>query len=255
MSNKRCAMLSRPLEALLVACWLSVWLVAPPPAAGSPTRDEVDAAALALRDIATLTGSRTEHELRLKQRDRETERPDPGAVQWLTDFIGWLNDAGRWLVWAAGAVALAVVALRLRAWLARADAAAGPERLPAPTHVRDLDIRPQTLPADIGAAAWALWQAGDVTAAMSLLYRGALSRLVHGHAVPIRASSTEGDCLRLAATRVAPATGSYLEELVDCWRRTVYAARPPADERGRALCGGFAAHFPPAAAAVAGAAA
>ena len=48
----------------------------------------------------------------------------------------------------------------------------------APTHVRDLDIRPETLPADIGAAARQLWERGEQRAALALLYRGMLSRLV-----------------------------------------------------------------------------
>ena len=55
----------------------------------------------------------------------------------------------------------------------------------AVSHVRDLDVRPESLPDDVGAAAWALWQAGKVPAALSLLYRGALSRLIHRFEVPI----------------------------------------------------------------------
>ena len=76
----------------------------------------------------------------------------------------------------------------------------------APTHVRDLDIRPESLPADIGAAARALWDRGEHRAALALLYRGMLSRLAHVHRVPIRDSSTEGDCLALAASHLTQRT-------------------------------------------------
>ena len=82
---------------------------------------------------------------------------------------------------------------------ASARAPRGDDAFVAPTHVRDLDIRPESLPDDIGAAARALWDRGEHRAALALLYRGLLSRLAHVHRLPIRDSSTEGDCLALAA--------------------------------------------------------
>jgi hypothetical protein len=115
------------------------------------------------------------------------------------------------------------------------------EPLNLPTHVNQLDIRPQALPDDIGAAALALWRNGRAQPAMSLLYRGALSRLVHAHAVPIRSSSTEGDCLLLARPRLPPSGYAYLARLVAAWRSTVYAGRQPADDEVAGLCQGFGA--------------
>ncbi len=114
----------------------------------------------------------------------------------------------------------------------------------APTHVRALDIRPASLPEDIGAAAAALWQRGETTAALSLLYRGALSRLVHVHRVPIRAASTEGECLALARPRLAPAPAAYVAQLVELWQRTIYAGQRPAGPEVLALCEAFAGQLP-----------
>src|SRR6185295_7845985 len=91
-----------------------------------------------------------------------------------------------------------------------------------PTHVRDLDIRPETLPPDIGAAARALWDAGDRRAALALLYRGLLSRLIHVHRLPIRDSSTEGDCLELAARHLTDTRRQYAAALIRAWQRFVY---------------------------------
>ena len=207
------------------------------------TRERVDAAARALREVPTMTGWRPAHELRLKDDERPAPPPprgEPAWLGWLRHFVDWLNDAGRWLVWLLGAFAVALVLLRLRRWLRGGAAAGAPEALSLPTHVRELDIRPETLPPDIGAAAAALWQRGEARAAMSLLYRGALSRLVHAHGVPIRASSTEGDCLRLAAARLQAPAQAYLAGLVAAWRETVYAGRTPAAEQGRLLCQAFA---------------
>lgn len=253
MSNRRCAMRSRVRpEALLLAVCLAAAVPAQAQAEAPLTRDTVDERARALADLPGLRGSKVERHLKLKFDDDEP-KPAPKAdvpdwVRWLRDFGEWLNTTGRFLMWALAAGAAALVLLRLARWLRGRDAAL-PQALSLPTHVRELDIRPDSLPADIGAAALAQWRAGDARGAMSLLYRGALSALVHRHGVPIRASSTEGDCLALARPRLAAPAQDYFEGLVGAWRQTVYADRPPADADAERLCAGFAARFAPAEAA------
>ena len=57
---------------------------------------------------------------------------------------------------------------------------------------------------------------------------GLLSRLVHVHGVPIRASSTEGDCLALARPRLAEPSARYAARLVrDLGRGRLRRARSP----------------------------
>ncbi len=116
-----------------------------------------------------------------------------------------------------------------------------PRRLDVPSFVRDLDIRPESLPDDIGAAARQLWDSGDHRAALSLLYRGLLSRLAHVHGVPIKDSTTEGDCLALAAQHLFDESRkTYVAQLVRLWQRAVYGGERVADESVHALCEGFA---------------
>jgi hypothetical protein len=244
MSNRRCAMRSRRAETLLLAAVLTAALpMAADAGAAAPSRETVDEAARALREIPTLVGTRTEHELTFNFGKPAPHKPDEAAdwVLWLRRFFAWLNDAGRWLVWLAGAVVVAIAAVRLRVLLLGAAGPGGRDTLALPTHVQNLDIRPETLPDDIGGAAAALWQRGDAAAAMSLLYRGALSRLVHAHGIAIRASSTEGDCLRLAGPQLAAPAQQYLQALVGAWRQTVYGAHPLPWAEGQRLCDGFAA--------------
>jgi hypothetical protein len=109
--------------------------------------------------------------------------------------------------------------------------------------VRELDIRPESLPDDVGAAAAALWKRGEHRAALSLLYRGALSRLVHDHAVPIRAATTEGECLELARRALDADRGEFFTRLVRAWQLAVYGARLPEDADALALCRDFALHL------------
>jgi hypothetical protein len=109
-----------------------------------------------------------------------------------------------------------------------------------PTHIRDLDIRPETLPPDIGSAARALWDRGERRASLALLYRGMLSRFAHVHQIPIRDSSTEGDCLALAASHLTGTQGEYASRLVRVWQRFVYGREDVQAAIVYVLCDDFA---------------
>ncbi|KQW46744.1 hypothetical protein ASD88_07695 [Pelomonas sp. Root662] len=202
----------------------------------------VHAAASVVRADPLLPGLETAKVLRFKdkEKDKPTEQDD---VRWWLDLIGNLSAGMRVAIWLVGAGLLIWVLLRLRDWLGRGSGGAALQALP-PTHVGTLDIRPESLPADIGAAARSLLSRGEERAALSLLYRGALSRLVHGHGVPIRAASTERECLTLAAPRLTPAPHAYLAQLVGAWQSVAYARRQVPADVIEALCQGFDGHLP-----------
>jgi hypothetical protein len=87
-----------------------------------------------------------------------------------------------------------------------------------------MDLAPEKLPADVSAAAAALAREGKLREALGLLYRGALSELVHKRGVQLLSSHTEGEAVRLAQL-------PYFASLVDAWRLCAYARRiPPAAE-------------------------
>jgi hypothetical protein len=225
-------------EAPAVAASEAATAPAPAPAPvrldeGLPQESQVQSQLETLWKDPNLPGMRKEKTLRMKPREHDPDKKKPKADQdsgswaWLIELARWINEAGRLLVWA------------LRYWIrVRGDQRAPPvQRLPS--HVRDLDIRPESLPEHIGAAAQVLWAQGEHRAALSLLYRGLLSRLVHDHAVPIKASSTEGDCLRLAAGCLDADRRAYVERLVQAWLLAVYGQRLPDDAVVQSLCEGF----------------
>lgn len=214
-------------------------------AGGSPEARaaRVQAAADGLRADPLLSGTHKEHKLRWKHDDtqaRKRHKPDDGsALAWLASFLRFINDMSRFLFWGivVTLVAVALVSARhlvqLRAFRRRAAAES------AVSHVRDLDVRPESLPEDVGAAAWTLWQAGKVPAALSLLYRGALSRMIHRFEVPITASATEGECLELGRGRLAPEALRYVTQVVRAWEASTYGGRALSAAMGEALCTGF----------------
>jgi hypothetical protein len=60
------------------------------------------------------------------------------------------------------------------------------------------------------------------------------------HDVPIRASSTEGDCLALASRHLAPGRQAYVTQLVRVWQRAVYGHHDVESGTVHRLCDGFA---------------
>jgi len=188
------------------------------------TREQVRAAADKVRADPNMPGTKTEKKLRFKERDEEEEEPEKktDSLDWLRDFVRAVAEGARWLIWGLAALALAWLVVRLHRWIRVRAGGARPGKAQLPSHVGSLDIRPESLPDDIGNAAAGLWQRGQHRPALSLLYRGALSRLVHAHAVPVRAASTEGECVALAATRLSPHAQAFFVRLVDAWQLAAY---------------------------------
>jgi len=212
--------------------------------ASTPTREQVNAEVEKLRADPDLSGVHKQKTLRFKKDEDKKKKAEPSSLpDWLRGFARWMTEAGRAVVWVLGGLAVALFIVGLRHWIrVRAGAVKGPHAA-LPSHVRDLDIRPESLPDQIGTAAAALWQLGEHRAALSLLYRGALSRLVHQHAVPIRAASTEGECVALAAARLAPERSAFFGRLVSAWQLAVYGARLPESSSVLALCADFDTQF------------
>ena len=209
-----------------------------------PRAARIDKAVDELRADPLLSGQHKElrphwiddDEPKKKKKARPT---DDSFLGWLAAFARFLSDTSRFLLWGIVAVLVAILLvsarhlINVRAFERRTKAAS------AVSHVRDLDVRPESLPDDVGAAAWTLWQAGRVPEAMSLLYRGALSRLIHTYRVPITSSATEGECLDLARASLEPPTLRYVTQVVRAWEASIYGGRALSSAMGEALCTGF----------------
>ena len=144
------------------------------PATADARADRIEAVVHKLRIDPLLSGRHKEHTLRWKDGDepekkKEKAAPDSSVLAWLAALARFINDTSRVLLWGVVAVLVALLLVsarhlvQLRGFRRNAAAAS------AVSHVRDLDVRPESLPDDVGAAAWALWQAGQVQAALSLL--------------------------------------------------------------------------------------
>jgi hypothetical protein len=150
--------------------------------------------------------------------------------------IGYaLAKAVEFALWIAAGAALAYAIWFIARMLPR-ERWARPEPYRPPAVLFGMSLAPETLPADLPAAAAALARAGKSREALGLLYRGALSTLVHRRGVQLQASHTELEVLRLASS-------SYLEHLVTAWRESAYADRHASLEQIERLAQDYPAAF------------
>jgi hypothetical protein len=228
------------LVAVLAVCAGSAAAAPLQPSAPPPDDAEIASALDKVKKDPNLATQRT---MKMLQWRDSTTKPAkrPGWWVWIVDLFRWIDQSARVLVWlVVGALAGALVYFILRLTASGRDLTFADAEFVAPSHVRDLDIRPESLPQDIGAAARELWDRGERRAALALLYRGMLSRFAHVHQVPIRDSSTEGDCLVLAATHLPEVRAAYASRLVREWQRVVYGREETETATVYSLCDGFA---------------
>jgi len=230
---------------VLLACACGGVHAQTPAASAAPTREQVQQAVERVRADPLLGHTETRKMLRLKKRDAEKTPEKNSDWNWgrLTEWVVWVAATLRLMVWVLGGFAVVFVLLRIGRWMRARGAFEPKARAALPSHVQSLDIRPESLPEAIGAAAAALWQRGEQRAALSLLYRGALSRLAHVHALPIRAASTEGECLALAQQRLDAPRAGFFKRLVQVWLPAVYGARMPEAAQALSLCREFDLHL------------
>jgi hypothetical protein len=242
----------RGLRLLLAICPLllaasAIAQVPDAPADGAPADAEFERALEAVKKDPNLSAERTVRTLDWNAKPDEKPRTDskwPAWLSWIGDLFMWIAQVSRFLVWAVIALLIALLAtFIIRIFLSNRDGFGRGTRFVAPTHVQDLDIRPESLPPDVGAAARELWDRGERRAALALLYRGLLSRLAHVHEVPIRDSSTEGDCLVLAARKLDAARVDYATRLIRTWQRAIYGGIAVETADVHALCAGFSRHL------------
>jgi hypothetical protein len=237
------------LEGILLAALLAGGaLGAAPAAADSPgdpasrtaaiPRDQVAAAAASLRADPNLGGTETVKTLRWSHAGSE-RRSNAAAPTWVKGLFDFLSQFSSVLLWVAGAVAAAVALV----WSARLLTARVPVgSMPAPlviSRLRDIDLSPESLPDDIGSTALELFEAGRSREALSLMYRGALSRAVHRYHVRIGESYTEGEVLRAVNATLDPPRAAYICEVIATWQRVVYAGEAVLHERFARLCRTF----------------
>ncbi len=189
--------------------------------------------------------------LKDKQEEEEEKKEDSDA--WDLSFLnlGFLGNGlaliGQVLLWlVVAALVVAAVYFYLK-WMPTGGSISKRRiNKDLPKSLFGLEITPESLPDDVGSTAMALWKQGKIIEALSLLYRGALTTLVHRDGINLRGSATEGDCVRIVAQhrdRIAQPTRQFFQKLTRQWQFAAYAHRHPDAAVMAELCQSWRAHF------------
>ena len=154
------------------------------PDAGVLTPAAVQAAVETLRHDPNLSPDKTVRSLHWVA-GQKPPQPPKDEPPWIVSLFRFLAQSGSLVIWVAGSIGLAVAAVWVYRLLKSRQSAPRVAAVQGASRVQDLDINPNSLPADVGAAALSLLEAGRTREALSLLYRGSLSRVVHRFAVDI----------------------------------------------------------------------
>ncbi|MCG7878050.1 MAG: hypothetical protein JAY75_15160 [Candidatus Thiodiazotropha taylori] len=175
--------------------------------------------------------------------EESDEEENGWLVEWLQRLIGgFANDLAYY-----GEVALWLVVAGILAYLLNwfiqnhslLQGRGGAQRNNSrqiPSQVAGLDLRPESLPDDPAAKAASLIEDGDYRGGFSLLYRAALSVLVHDHAIEIVEGATEGECLSSVHGVIEDDSSAYFSRLTGMWQQIAYGHVQPPKEKALLLC-------------------
>ena len=167
----------------------------------------------------------------------EEKHRKPGNWNWQPGE--WLGELGKFMFFVIIGIAIAAVVWLI--WKNRhlfkvGGFVRGAPRVPPQAKVvMGMDVAPESLPENIPAAAMELWRVGRRQEAMSLLYRGSISRLITSRGVEIAESDTESDCLRRVEAEAA-SHAVYFGGLTAAWMLLAYGKSSPPDRTMEELC-------------------
>ena len=214
-------------------------LIATPAPAGAQEKSAKDE----IREVLKAPEFQEHKEIRrwVYRGESKSRNIDDDADFWvkLGQLLASLQEFLLWTLAALGVIGLLYVLRRwMPQWLAPAVEIYRP-----PDALFGLALAPESLPEDVAGAAAALVREGRLREALSLLYRGALSVLVHRNHVPLAEGDTEGDCVRAARAALPEAAAEYFARLVQTWTGAAYAERLPDPAGAAALCRDWTPYF------------
>jgi hypothetical protein len=234
--------LRRIAERHAAAVWLLVGFVFCIGVLPSPVHAQEKAPKQVIKEILADKDFGYERDATRWQARNPSKPREPGA----SPDLSWLATLGQALakiievaLWVLAGVAVAYALWFLVRLLPRGGDEPPREPYRPPPALFGMELAPETLPADVGAAAADLVRAGKLREALSLLYRGSLSNLVHKRGVQLLASHTEAEVLSLSGREIH----SYLEKLIDAWRLCAYAKRSPGAAEVERLAQDYRASF------------
>jgi len=173
---------------------------------------------------------------------KEVKKPKKpkNDISWLKDILEPIGQSFamifEYALWIGLAIGIFLIYYHRDKWLYlfQGEKKRTKDEYVAPEIMFGMDVRPESLPDDIIASSIELWAQGKHREALSLLYRGALVRLINQEHVQLENSHTEGDVLKHSARKLSQQHNTqkldYLKLLTRQWQTIAYAHRTPDEE-------------------------
>lgn len=143
------------------------------------------------------------------------------------------------LLWAALIALVALLLWRYGDWLSAFAGSLGlPRRrikAPPPSQLFGLEVAPESLPEDVAGEVERLWNE-QPRAALGLLYRALLSRLLHDFRLPLKSAHTEAEVLNLVSGLEHDELNGFSQRLTGHWQNLAYGHRLPPEPLKAQLC-------------------
>ncbi len=176
-----------------------------------------------------LKGEEKTTEWQLK--DLDFEKSDSTTPDWIKSISVVFANIFEYALWILLLIAMILLYLSRDHWLHLfSPKETEEESYQAPEILFGMNVREDSLPDDIIAEAKQLWQQKKARESLSLLYRGALVRLINQEKMPLENSYTEGDILKLSQKSLTNKQHQYLAQLTSQWQLIAYAHRIPMEE-------------------------
>jgi len=109
--------------------------------------------------------------------------------------------------------------------------------VPPVKSVMGMDVTLESLPKALSEEAREAWLRGEHQLALSLLYRGAISWMVHQGRIAIVESDTENDCVQRVLEKQMPdGKGSFFKGVTDAWIQLAYGKHLPPEAEVLEMC-------------------
>ena len=183
-----------------------------------------------------------------KQPENKEESREPSSVpkwlRWFFDLFGWILQTSQMLFWLLIAIFVAVLIVLL----VRLFSARGVRSAARPASWRRLMCRISTFAPRVCRTTSAPRRASSgIAANTARRWRCCIADCCRGwrmcYEVPIRDSSTEGDCLMLAARILETRRTEYATRLVRTWQRAIYGGLSIDNGVVHELCAAFDTHL------------
>lgn len=192
---------------------------------------------------------------RFKQQSDEPEN-DELVPDWMIEFADWLDRNGSMFSWMAdffrsGAkliellLWLTVIGLilfliiRFRPLIKRAfsmNKIKEEIEITPPKVMFGLDVTEESLPENVVESAKRVWQEGNHRAALGILLRSSIIKLLHEQKFPFHEGNTEKECAKIVEQQNNPIITQYFWTLTRQWQAVAYAHRDCTQDEFLTLC-------------------